>query len=445
MIGLKEKFILIIKEISYILLIAPVLFLLVNKYPCLLVISVLISILIGIIFFIKKRAVISFHSELLAILVIIYAYFILSYFVSGQSFFNLLSFQFLRFDGSFFFCYIPFFVFALPAHDYKKLAHYYFNFIFTVFTLFSIFGFIEYFMNNWSLMIHTEPGLGKVYFAINFAHNATGSVYAIVCIFLLVFFLKEKVKKLKILYIILLLINLAALFLTKSRANYLGFIISSIIVIWLYYRSIKKFLIAVGIFIAGSIPIIYFTGVYSRFIQIFQIGKGTSVVRFFIWEKAWYLFSQSPLFGIGFGRFNDIFSIDWDLFDLERLKGFSGFITFYMKNNFYYNSAHVHNSYLQFLTETGLIGLILVLLFWFLCLVKLLKYYNNLEDSKNDFNKKVFLSAIGSIFILLVISFFENYLSATTVMIPISMLVPLAIGINFQNEFREDLAVDLQK
>lgn len=440
MLILKEKrFTLIIKEISYILLVAPVLFLLVNKYPYLLVISVLISILIGIIFFIKKRAVISLHSELLALLLIIYTYFMFSYFVSGQNFSNLLSFQFLRFDGNFFFCYILFFIFAHPALDYKKLANYYFKFIFTVFTIFSIFGIIEYFQNNWSLMVLAQSGIGKVYFALNYAHNATGSVYAIACIFLLVFFLKEKEKKLKLLYIILLLINLAALFLTKSRANYVGFIISSVIIIWLYYKSIKKFLIAIGIFIVGSIPVIYFTGVYSRFIQIFQIGKGTSVVRFFIWEKAWYLFSQSPLFGIGFGRFNDIFSIDRGSFDIGGLRGFPGFITFYMKDKYYYDAAHSHNSYLHFLTETGVIGLSLIMLFWFLCLVKLLKYYNNPENTKNDFNKKVLLSAIGSIFILLINSFFENYLSATTIMIPVSLLIPISISMYWEK------TIDLKK
>ncbi len=434
MLSLKERFILIIKKISCILLISPVLFLLVNKYPYFLISSVLISILIGLIFFIRKRSVTSSHSELIAILIIIYVYFILSYFVSGQRFLNLLSFQFLKFDGNFFFCYILFFAFALPAYNYKKLANYYFQFIFVIFTTFSIFGIVEYFQSNLSLMVYTEPDVGKVYFALNFAHNATGSVYAITCMFLLVFFLIEKEKRLKILYAVLLIINLTALFLTKSRANYLGFIAGSIIVIWLCYRSVKKFLITIGILILGSIPVIYFTGVYHRFIQIFQFGEGTSVIRFFTWEKAWYLFSQSPLFGVGFGRFNDIFSIDWNLFDLGRLKGFPGFIVFYMKNNFYYNSGHVHNSYLQFLTETGVIGLGLVMLFWSLCLVKLLNYYNN---SKKDFNKKVFLSAIGSIFILLVISFFENYLSATTVMIPVSMLVSLAIGFNFQNELQK--------
>jgi O-antigen ligase len=288
-------------------------------------------------------------------------------------------------------------------------------------------------------MVLAQSGIGKVYFALNYAHNATGSVYAIVSIFLLVFFLKEKEKKLKLLYIILLLINLAALFITKSRANYVGFIISSVIIIWLYYKSIKKFLIAIGIFIVGSIPVIYFTGVYSRFIQIFQIGRGTSVVRFFIWEKAWYLFSQSPLFGIGFGRFNDIFSIDRGLFDIGSLRGFPGFITFYMKNRYYYDAAHAHNSYLQFLTETGVIGLSLIMLFWFLCLVKLLKYYNNSENTKDDFNKKVLLSAIGSIFILLINSFFENYLSATTIMIPVSLLIPISISMYWGK------TIDLQK
>ena len=68
------------------------------------------------------------------------------------------------------------------------------------------------------------------------------------------------------------------------------------------------------------------------------------------------------------------------------------------------------------------------MLFWFLCLAKLLKYYNNSENTKNDFDKKVLLSAIGSIFILLINSFFENYLSATTIMIPISLIIPISIS-----------------
>lgn len=418
------------KEIFYLLLAAPVLFLLVNKWPYLLVGSVLVSISMGFTFFLKKKSVTAFHSDLLAILGVIYVYLFLSYFVSGQPLSNLLSYQFLKFDGNFFFCYILFFIFSLSFSNFIKLADYYFKFIFSIFTIFSLIGIAEYFLSNGFLMVHTETGVGKIYFALNFAHNATGSVYAVVCVSLLVFFLKEKIIKLKILFLILLLINLFALFITKSRASYLGFFGAAIIVVWLHFKSIKKFFITAGALIVITVPILFLTGVYKRVMEILDFNKGTTVIRFFIWEKAWYLFSQSPLFGIGYGRFNDAFSIDRALFDIGRLIGYPGIVSFYVKQNYYFDTAHVHNSYLQFLTETGIIGLGLILLFWILCIVKILKAYNSTNEV---FTSKVLLSSLASIFVLFILSFFENYLSATTVMIPISMLVPISIGLYWEN------------
>jgi len=420
----------ITKEIFYILLVAPVLFLLVNQWPYLLVGSVLLSILIGFIFFIKKRSVTSFHSELLAILGVIYVYLILSYFVSGQPLSNFLSYQFLKFDGNFFFCYILFFIFSISFSNFRKLADYYFKFIFSIFTIFSLIGIAEYFLSNGFLMVHNEPYVGKIYFALNYAHNATGSVYAVVCVFLLVFFLKEKITKLKILFLILLLINLFALLITRSRASYLGFFGAAIIIIWLHFKSIKKFLITIGVLIAGAVPILFLTGIYKRVIEILNFEGGTTVVRFYYWEKAWYLFSQSPIFGIGFGRFNDVFNVDRGVFDIGRLRGYPGIVAFYMKQSFYFDSAHAHNSYLQFLAETGIIGLSLILIFWTLCILKILKAYNS---TKENFNNKVLLSSLASIFVLLILSFFENYLSVTTVMIPISILVPISIGLYWES------------
>jgi len=425
----------IFKEVFYILLVAPVLFLLANKCPYLLVGSVLISILIGLFFFIKKRSVTAFHSELLAILGVIYVYLFLSYFVSGQPFSNLLSYRFLKFDGNFFFCYILFFVFSIPFSNFKKLADYYFKFIFSIFTIFSLIGIAEYFLGSGFLMVYTEAFVGKIYFALNFAHNATGSVYAVVCVFLLVFFLKEKITKLKILFLILLLINLSALLITRSRASYLGFFGATIIVIWLHFKSIKKFLVTLGALIIITAPILFLTGVYKRVLQILNFQGGTTIIRFYIWEKAWYLFSQSPIFGIGYGRFNDAFNIDRGVFDIGRLRGCLGIVTFYMKQSFYFDSAHTHNAYLQFLIETGIIGLGLILLFWTLCIVKILKAYNS---TKENFTSKVLLSSLAGIFVLLILSFFENYLSATTVMISISILVPLSIGLYWESYNKSD-------
>jgi O-antigen ligase len=279
-------------------------------------------------------------------------------------------------------------------------------------------------------MVHTEPSVGKLYFALNFAHNATGSVYAVVCIFLFIFFLKEKILKLKILYAIMLAINFLALLLTKSRATYVGFLGAAVIVAWLHFKSIKKFLITIGVIIAGLLPAVFLTGIYKRIIEMFNFEKGTTIIRFYVWGKAWYLFSQSPLFGIGYGRFNDIFNIDRGVFDTGRLIGYPGLVSFYIKQSYFFDTAHAHNSYLQFLAETGIIGFSLLLIFWILCIVKILKAYNS---SKDNFTSKVLLSSLASIFVLLILSFFENYMSATTIMISISMIVPISIGLYWED------------
>lgn len=421
-----EKLKKISNEILYILLALPAMFLLVNKYPYLLVGSVILSVIIGLGFFIRKRAITNLHSELAAILLIIFTYLVLSYFVTGQGIRNFFSYSFLRNDGNFFFCYILFFVFSLASLDYEKLAKYFFSFTFFIFTVFSTVGIVEYFLGGKLFLVRIEPNGGKMFFALNSAHNATGSIYAIVCISLMVFFLKSKKIKTKFFYLALLLINIVALFLTKSRSGYLGFAAAIVFVIWFHFKSIKKFFITIGILIAAALPILFLTDSIKRLLQVRAAESFTTVVRLFIWEKAWYLFSQSPMFGIGFGRFNDIFNIDKGLFDLGRLKGIPGVVELYMKSNFYYDAAHAHNSYLQFLTETGIIGFILLMVFWILAMIKILNMY---QRSSDDFSNKVLLSAFGSIVALFVLAFFENYMSATTVMIPVSMLTSIAIGL----------------
>ena len=114
------------------------------------------------------------------------------------------------------------------------------------------------------------------------------------------------------------------------------------------------------------------------------------------------------------------------MFDIDRLKGINGIFAYYANQSFSFDTAHAHNSYLQFLTETGVLGLGLLLLFWVLCLIKLIDAYFKTVD---EFSGKTFLAVIGSIFGLLVLALSENYLSATTIMIPMSLLVSISIGL----------------
>ena len=409
----------------------PALFLLVNNYPYLMILSVLLILFIGIIFFLSKPLIIIQEKSVLSILIIIYIYFIISYFYSGQLASSFIDYKFLRYDGNFFFCYLLFFILAVPFFNYKKTVNLFFSFLFIIFSLFSLFGIFEFVIKKTSLMITTDPSKGSMFTALNYAHNATGSVYAVVCLFALIFFLNDSKKKLKFLYLAVLIICLAGLFLTKSMGSYIGFAVALIPILWINYRSIKKFLITISIFIIISIPIIFLTGIYKRIIQIFNYSSDiqdsyTTVVRLELWEKAWYLFLKSPIFGIGFGRFNDMESVNY-----YRLKGFPGILSLYTDSNFVFSSSHAHNSYLQFLAETGIVGLGLLILFWVLCFRIIYKAYN---FSTNLYYKRIYLSSLASIIALFALSFTENYMSSTTIMICVSMVTSLSMGLYWQEK-----------
>jgi O-antigen ligase len=432
------------KKLLYILFVSPALFLLVNRMPYLLILSVLICLALAVVFFFIKRSITSYHIELLAILLITYFYFILSFFFSGQRLSDFFSYQFLKNDGNFFFCYILFFVFSVPFLDYKRLLDLFFKFTFFTFSVFSALGIFEYFtgksifvlrFDTWGGLVRTDPYGGKMFFAWNFAHNATGSVYAIVSLFALIFFLKAKDNKKKLWYFLILFLVLAGLFLTKSRGSYLGFIAAAVVVLWLYFRSWKKFGISIGAMLALLLPLLYVTGLYKRFVQIADLA-GTTILRLDYWKSAWFLFSQSPLFGIGFGRFNDIYNIDRHVFNIDRLRGFPGIIAFSGDKLYYFDTATAHNSYLQLLTDTGVIGLCFVMIFWILCLIKIIKAY---YDIKDDFSKGAFLASIGSIVFLFIVSVTENYLSMTTLIVPVSMLVSLTLGLYWQESRKAGL------
>jgi O-antigen ligase len=273
-------------------------------------------------------------------------------------------------------------------------------------------------------MFELERDRGLMFNALNNAHNATGSVYSIVCIILLAFFLKEK-KRIKYLYLFVFLLALVGLLITKSRGSYIGFAAGAVIVLWLFFRSWKKFGITIGAVIAVAIPAVYFSGIYSRIPGFFDFSGGTSGVRLRLWEKAWYLFGQSPIFGVGFARYNDIG------YENIRLTGLRQIVSIFIEPKFDFSSGHAHNSYLQFLAETGVVGLGLLLLFWILCYLRILKAYN---QTKNDFSRKVFLAGLGIIGGLFALSLTENYFSATTVMMCISVFISLSLGLFWQEK-----------
>jgi len=423
-----------INKVLYFFIALPGLFLLVNEYPLFAITSNLIVLVLGIFFLFYKGSITSDHSQVLGILSIIYVYFTLSYFISNQTLKNFFSYEFLRYDGSFYFSYMLFFALAVPYFNYKKVADFYFKFIFFTFSAFSLVAIYLYISKKFFTFFKLQ-NTGYTYTALNYAHNAAGSVYAVISIFLIVFLLKEQKKKLRILYIIVLVLCLIGLFLTKSRGSYTGFAVGALVVLWLHFRSIKKFIISILAIVAVSIPLIFVSDAFKRITQIFDFKEANISWRFVLWERALYMFRQSPIFGIGFARFNDVdFSGNLNDFSFEKLHVFIGYpkvVSFFMETKYDFSNAHAHNSYLQYLAETGIVGLGLLIFFWVFIFKKILRAYNTVGDS---FSKKIFLCSIGSIVALFTLALSENYFSAATVMMCISMVTSLSLGIYWQEK-----------
>jgi O-antigen ligase len=417
-----------IRGAIYILIALLPLFLLMNKFPYLSVVSFLFLFVTSIIYFFNNRIITEYHYRVNIFLLIICLYFILSYFLSNQPLANLFSYDFLRFDGSFFFCYLPFFIFAVPFLNYRKTLNIYLWFLFIIFLIFAVIGFFEYSNNlHFFTVVISKVEIGPELRALNNSHNATGSVAAVASIFALAFFL-ESDKKEKIPYAGILILLFIMLIITKSRGSLVTFAVAVIFLLWVNSKSFLKFIRNLFLMIAVLIPFIFATGTYKRIAQIINIYDENILTRFSLWDKAIYLFKQSPILGVGFGRYNDIV---WKNYDMVHLSGYPGIFALYKMPGYIFDTSNAHNSYLQFMAETGVIGLILVISFWIFCFVIIFKSYKLTGDK---FAKKVYLSVIGSIIALFVLSLTENYMSAPGVMMCISTVTSLAIGLTWEEK-----------
>src|SRR3972149_3232067 len=416
-----------IKELAYILIALLPVFILMNRFPYFSIFIIIILFFMGIFHFFKNRDISEQHIRINILLFSLSFYLIFSYLISRQPVINLFKYEFIRNDGNFFFSYAPFLILAIPFLDYKKVARIYFQFLFIAFTFFAVIGFFQYVNGMSSLMIRIDDVyVGPMFIALNNSHNATGSVFSIVSIFAFAFFLESDSKE-KIAYLFISMLSFIALIMTKSRGSLVAFILGVFFLLLISSKSLLKFLRNILILAVVVIPLVFITGTFGRILQIFHIYDLSALTRFSLWDKAILLFKQSPMLGIGFARYNDV---PWN-FDKVPLTGNPGIFSLYTSGNYIFNDTNAHSSYLHFLAETGVIGLILVLAFWIFCLVIIFKAYRRTTDY---FSKKVYLSIIGGIITLFILSVTENYMTAPTVMLCLSFATSLIIGLSGQEK-----------
>lgn len=151
-----------------------------------------------------------------------------------------------------------------------------------------------------------------------------------------------------------------------------GFIFLSVLIFknrWRYLRTslislvliISSVILGIGIFGADSLV--------ERLQEPMVKGETSGIKRLGIWETSWQIFRDHPVTGVGLGAFETAYPQ-------------------YDKANGLYLIDYVHNDYLQLLTDLGIIGGIMGLLFFFLLFYRAFHnfYFHNqitLIDSNN--------------------------------------------------------------
>lgn len=203
-----------------------------------------------------------------------------------------------------------------------------------------------------------------------------------------------------------------ALLCTFTRGAYLAFIAVSLVLavlLWKYLRAKKT---AVLICIPLLIFILPLTPFSGRFYSSFDLNEGSNLGRLDMWMQAARLARGHWWQGVGLGSY--ALSLD------ARLD--------------YRNPATAHNLYLDIFSELGLLGLIIWLVLIFSTIGRLL---SELKRAKDQRQRCLLISLIGSMTYFAGHSFFETALYSPVVLSVWLVLLALSmIALNYRRTFR---------
>ncbi|OLL31621.1 polymerase [Burkholderia sp. SRS-W-2-2016] len=266
---------------------------------------------------------------------------------------SFLEFDFYRRDGNFFISYAPIFAGCLYAHrwDLNKVLRTFF--IFAVLINLPIYAY--YIATNGLLSIFLNPNdsFGSYFIA----RNAAGGFFAMLFCLGVACYLQQRSR----LVLALLACNALMLFSTYSRGSLLG----ALAILPYLYLGRKRWVLAsllAGLLVASFAVAIYHTDPtvdymgYTFSIQNQDAKLANLNIRYeWLWPRALAYFRQSPLVGMGFGSFDD---------HIGTLASYFHLISVPSDITVEHSDSHAHNSYLNILAEMGVVGLALMLTFY---------------------------------------------------------------------------------
>ncbi len=301
-------------------------------------------------------------------LIYAYVFWLTSYLLTGVPLGNLFSYEFLRFDGALLVAYLPLLAFADYSLD-EKFVRRAVELFLTLMSLVAVLGAAEFadavgvplglsnLPDQLQLVSFAPSPPQYVFQAMFYSHNAAGAVYALAaCIALSLLLHTEKVKVFS-LPAFWFGATFTGLALSKSRTAYAAFLATSLFA-FLYARKQTKKVLKIAVLIVLPLAAFFLTQpeVSQRVEAVTDTEDANVVGRFLYFQRALEDFSLSPVIGIGFGRYND---------DSLAFSGIPGFVYIATSGEVINNGEHSHNSYLHFLAEGGVAGLLLMVGMWF--------------------------------------------------------------------------------
>ncbi|RKT21000.1 O-antigen ligase [Paraburkholderia sp. RAU2J] len=266
---------------------------------------------------------------------------------------SFLEFDFYRRDGNFFISYAPIFAGCLYMHrwDLNKVLRTFF--VFAVVINLPLYAY--YILENGllSIFIHPDASFGSYFIA----RNAAGGFFAMLFCLGAACYLQRRSR----LILALLAANALMLFSTYSRGSLLGVLAALPYLYfgrkrWMLASLIASLLVAsIAMGLYNTDPTVNYMG-YSFTIQNQDAKVANLSIRYeWLWPRALMYFEQSPIIGLGFGSFDDHIGSVVSYFHAVGIPS---------DVSIEHSDSHAHNSYLNFLAELGLVGLALLLSFF---------------------------------------------------------------------------------
>lgn len=248
---------------------------------------------------------------------------------------------------------------------------------------------------TWGIGVGIEYG----YRAGITTHYSSNGIYCsieVICLFTL---LMNYGKKAKRKYIALMTILAVISLLLTAKRGHLVFTLCSLLMMWYFCSPGKKMnrlfkivfsavlIVSALLILAQFVPVI--DGVISRFTDSEDISSG----RFLIWARAFDAFKEHPFIGVGWwGFFYDV-----------------------LNQTTYFGASNSHNVYIQLLCETGCIGFIIMLIFFFIHLRKTIEFAQCGEKGQNNNISMIISTSLALQLFFLLYAFTGNDLYDFTV------------------------------